>query len=78
MRKLKIEAIDSDNNTMFKVIAVRVDATGILTVVSTSESHKEKDCIRLVSDIDHWNIIDGLVTIYYTNGNILEITRYND
>jgi hypothetical protein len=78
MRYLQIEAFDKDNNIIFKVRATRLDVSNILTIISTSVTNKESDNIRLLDCIDHWNIIDGMITIYYESGAVMEITRAND
>lgn len=77
MRALKIEAIDNKNNLIFKIIAHRIDATQTMTVINTTTTGKNADNIRIVSEIDHWNIIEGMVTIYYKSGSIMEISRIN-
>ena len=85
MKKLKIEAYDKDNVLLFRTIAHRIDSTRRMTIISTSETHfsseereSEKNNIRFISKVDHFNIIAGMVTIYYENGSFLEITRFYD
>ena len=34
-----------------------------MTVINTTTTGKNADNIRIVSEIDHWNIIEGMVTI---------------
>jgi len=76
MKSLQIEVYDKNNNRVIKIIARKIDATQHLTVVSLSESFKEKHTIRWPKEIDHWNIFHNLITIYYKDGSFLEISKY--
>jgi len=73
MKKLQIECFDSEANLFEKFIAEKIDATIQQTIIS--KSYKESDTIRWPQEIDHWNIIEGMITIYYKNGCYIEITR---
>jgi hypothetical protein len=77
MKALKIKVLTANNELMFKVVAHHFDATQHITIITTSLNGKESDKIRLTAEIHHWNIIDGMVTIYYTSGSYMEITRIN-
>lgn len=75
MKKLKIECFDKQNTVIKKIIAARIDVTCNLTVISTSETDKETKFIRWIDkQIDHWNIIDEMVTVYYKDLSFIEIT----
>lgn len=58
----------------------RGDATSRITILSESVMVGKK-CqphdYHLAYEIDHWNIIEGMVTVYYKNGLIMEVTRIN-
>ncbi len=79
--KLKHEPTDQVLET---VICKRLDAVSSMTVCSESKTSGLKwlnGTIEKTVDlhfpykIDHWNLIDGMITIYYTNGLIMEVTR---
>jgi hypothetical protein len=36
---------------------------------------KQFECYTVAAEIDHWNLIDGLITIYYKTGYEMEISR---
>lgn len=78
MKALKIQILESKSNKVLQtLIAARLDATKCITVISESLSLTEKSTVRLPYGIDHWNIIEGMITIYYKNGLIMEVTRVN-
>jgi hypothetical protein len=77
MRSLKIELFDEEYYLIKKIIAGRFDASLHLTIISESFNTKNKT-IRLPFEIDHWNIFEGMVTIYYKCGCLLEVSRIND
>lgn len=75
MRKLQIECFDEEGNIFEKIIASKIDATNVLTIISTGVSNKENETIRWPKKIERWNIFAGIVTIYYENGCFIEITK---
>jgi hypothetical protein len=77
MRKLKIEVYDTENKAIFKVTAARLDATNNITVIASATNNKTSEYIRLIENIDHWYLMDGMITIYYRSGCYMEITRVN-
>lgn len=77
MRKLKINVFDEDDKQIFKVTAARLDATSNITIIGYSTNCKTSEYLRLVDEIDHWYLMDGMITIYYRSGCYMEITRLN-
>ena len=79
MRLLKIDLFDEDYRKFQTIMAEHLDATSQLTFISSSQSWYEskKLCrsLHLPFELDHWNIMDGLVTIYYKCGCLMEISR---
>ncbi len=83
LRKLKIEAFNlSENGLPVKVkelICSNIDATKRLTCIYAAEiveSNKTRYCdFFLTEHIERFNIIDGLVTVYYQSGAFIEISR---
>ena len=81
-RRLVIKAYDQDHKLTEQIICGHLDASNKLTTLfesfvinkTYSEGYKG-DTIRIAELIDHWNIIDGCITIYYKNGCELEIIR---
>lgn len=83
MRKLKIEVLDEHGRVWKKVICVHVDSTKNITVLSECEIKigvDQLDTTELIipEKIDHFNIYEGMITIYYQCGKTIEITRFND
>jgi len=77
MKKLKIEIFNEKNEVVKTVTAKHLDASRHLTLISISESNSfdESQMIRLLETLEHINIYEGLVTLYYTNGYFMEISR---
>lgn len=76
MKALKMVLIDGNTNERLStIVAEHFDSNSIQTVINVIESGNKKSVIRFPYSIDHTSMIDGLLTIYYTNGLILEITR---
>lgn len=88
-RRLLIEAYQIDKfGIPFKtsrLICGHLDATKNITILfecrkvlkDQTATLKAFD-VHIPEKIDHFNIIDGMITIYYEDGNYLEITRYFD
>ena len=86
MRKLSCKIIRSDDNSIVqKFISDHADITNRTTVFfnayALNKTYSEGEsgaqfCIPC--EIDHWCIMDGIVTIYYKTGFELEISRIND
>jgi hypothetical protein len=79
MKALKVQLIHEPTYQVLEtIICKRLDAVSSMTVCSES---KTKGTINGTVDlhfpynIDHWNLIDGIITIYYDNGLIMEVTR---
>jgi hypothetical protein len=85
MKKLQIKFFEIDEITglpMYRktIIAGHLDATRNITVISRCEVNIENrkldiDDLHIPIKIDHFNICEGMVTIYYQDGHFLEISR---
>jgi hypothetical protein len=79
MKALKIKVIESKSDECIRtLLAKKIDASKHITVINESESFKEHerfDWLRLPFEIDHFNVVEGLITIYYSNGYEMEISR---
>jgi len=86
MRRLLIKIFDSKTHKQLEsIVCHHLDATERVTVLSrVSFKHNEvlktdiTDIYTIPVRIDHWNIVDGLITIYYSTGFEMEISRIND
>ena len=85
MKKLSIKIIESESNkTIESIICQHLDASAHLTTLSNTifkrpgQSDKFYKLYVIPAKIDHWHLMDGLITIYYTSGFEMEITRIND
>ena len=83
MKKFKIELIDEYGSVQKKFICGHLDITKKLTVLSECEiqigvNQNTVSNKILVGDIDHWNIFENMITLYYQNGETVEITKIID
>ena len=60
---------------MAVIVAEHFDSTNVLTTINVIEAGDKKNIIRFPYSIDHTSMCDGLLTIYYSNGLELEVTR---
>lgn len=76
MKALKAVFRQGDQ-TLEVVVCKRLDAVSSMTVCSDSKSSNSnvKGDLHFPYEIDHWNIVDGVITVYYKNGLIMEVTR---
>lgn len=81
MKALKIQLKHEPTDQVLEtVVCKRLDAVSSMTVLSDSiitgskKIYKERD-LHFPYTIDHWNLSDGIITIYYDNGLIMEVTR---
>jgi hypothetical protein len=82
MKKLSIRVLNSNEIVIQTLICHHLDAVNSHTLlIQTNEVNGRKcfvDQFCIMEKIDHWNIMDGLITIYYNNGLKMEISRIND
>ena len=84
-RKLLVEAYEPDPKTkapvkVRSIICGHLDASRNITILSESQVlEKGKDFklheFHIPEAIDHFNIYEGLITIYYKNDCFLEVSR---
>lgn len=76
MKTYKIQVFDKDNNLWLTMISQHVDASRNVTLFYENliDEFQVKE-FTLPEKIDHINIFEGLITIYYTSGKFIEITR---
>lgn len=84
MKYLQIEIFDSQYNRLGKIVASHLDAstqkteiTGVLSIESQAYSGKFNGDLFEISELDHHDTVAGMVTLYYKNGLIAEVTRLN-
>lgn len=77
--------MDESNICVQTIICSHLDACNSMTILSESIvttglqlQSKKPITINIPETIDHWNIIEGLITIYYNSGYIMEIQRIHD
>lgn len=85
MRKISISVYDEDHKLRETLIARGMDAVSSHTVIHYIEKVGKKRfnnqyqlMFVIPEQIDRWNIMDGLITIYYKNGFVIEIGRIID
>jgi hypothetical protein len=74
--KLLIDAFTKDGEHCNRIIAAHIDASKNLTVISRSVVGKFKEDLFITEKLEHHNIFEGLLTLYYSGGNYLEIKKY--
>jgi len=75
MMKLQIEAFNESGERCAKIIAVHIDASQHRTIISQSWSEKFSDDIYITENLVKYNIFERLITLYYSSGHYLEITK---
>lgn len=76
MKALKMILKDScSGDILQKFIAQRFESTQIQTVINKVGAWSEPNTVRFPYSIDHTSMIEGMLTIYYSNGMELEVTR---
>ena len=77
MKKLNIELFNSDNECVAKLICSQLDSCNSHTILieSDARTNKFKEFHFLAESLDHFNIFAGMVTLYYTGGHYMEVTR---
>jgi len=85
MKKLLIKLYNDRDICIEQIISVNMDATSHITILEKSfivgktyQNNSLGQCYHIIKDIDHWNIIEGLITIYYIDGYYMEISRIHD
>jgi len=74
--KLLIDAYTKDGNHCNRIIAAHIDASRNLTTISRSVPGKFNEDYFISDKLDHFNIMAGMVTLYYYGGHYIEITKY--
>ena len=82
-RKLQIEFYQVINDLpvcTHKIICGHLDACKSITILSDCTVHVDglefhEEEVSQAEQIDHFNIVAGLITIYYKNGSYMEISR---
>jgi hypothetical protein len=78
MRGLKVQLKHEETDQPIEtIVCKRLDAVSSMTVCSESKSSISNVTgdLHFPYKIDHWNLIEGIITIYYTNGLVMEVTR---
>lgn len=78
MKSYKIQLFDKNNVVMMTMVSQHIDASPHVTCFF--ENDIDDDFVlefTLTEKIDHINIIDGMITIYYQNEHFVEITLLN-
>lgn len=76
VRKLQIKLFDAHNQCRKVIITGHLDASRNITILSDSTIDEKKiGDVHIPEKIDHFNIFEGLITIYYQSGYYLEVQR---
>jgi hypothetical protein len=85
MKKLfKIELYNSVAQCRKTIVCGHIDASRHITILSESVIDVKLNVTKDIADlhdviiaeaIDHFNIFEGMVTIYYRSGDYIEITK---
>lgn len=79
LKKLRIDIFDEYGILKKKIICGHLDCTKSITILSECEinianPNNLKDLI-IPDQIDHFNVFECMITIYYKSGHYIEITR---
>lgn len=75
-RRLCVEVFDREGKLCKSLTAGHLDACRTITILYESESDQKKMSDQILTEkIDHFNLIEGMITIHYTSGAFVEITR---
>jgi len=84
MQKLLIKLCNENAVCLCTILCSGLDASKHSTILSESVvRYKDKPSSEFINhyaipeEIDHFNIIEGMITLYYRNGFYLEISRVN-
>ena len=85
MRILLIKLITPNGLCVERIISQHMDVCNSTTIFycaliigKTYKKGFSGNDYHLIKDLDHWNIIDGLITLYYKDGYCLEVSRINE
>jgi hypothetical protein len=79
--KLQIEVFNPKGDTIKKIIAGHIDASRNMTIISESTAYiPGKEYVNhsdyyICDKLDHFNIFQGLITLYYKSGAFVEISK---
>jgi hypothetical protein len=82
--KLQIQLFDEYNISKRKIVCGHLDSTKNITILSDAEPFSSQNPGTSYTDViipekvDHFNISEGMTTIYYKSGHYLEIRRINE
>jgi hypothetical protein len=81
-RKLSIRIYKPDNTCIEHIICEKLDACRSMTIMSHSYIVDKNNSTtgpgndyHLAESMDHFNMFEGLITIYYKSGFYMEINR---
>ena len=79
MRNLAIDLYTPNGELKQRIICGHVDASRHITILLNVmiDKLKTRD-VHIPEKIDHFNIFEGIITIYYISGYFMEISRFND
>jgi hypothetical protein len=85
MRRLQIKFFEVNKDTLAPICrrvinCGHLDASKHITILTdcTTNTNLKISDMHIPEKIDHFNIYEGMITIYYQDSHFLEITRIND
>lgn len=79
--RLQIQLFDEHNILEKKIVCGHLDSTRSITILSDAEPFSSQNPgtsyidIIIPEKVDHFNIFEGMTTIYYKSGHYIEVTR---
>ena len=73
--KLLIDAYTKDGEYCNRIVAAHIDASERLTIISRSVPGKFNGDLFITEKLVKYNIFECIITLYYSGGNYLEITK---
>lgn len=75
MRKLEIKFYTPEGAEVARITAGRIDACESCTIISESKNDKFTQDHYFTDKLDHIDIFEGLITLYYEGDHYLEIRK---
>ena len=85
MKSLQIKLINPEGRCVERILSRHMDVTNRETIFYSSfiigktypqgQAGTDYHCIK---HLNHWHIMDGLITLFYDDGYCLEINRINN
>ena len=79
MKRLKIQVFNEKHDPVHTIICEHLDVCNSSTIIGrTYRPGEDPSNYYFTEKVDHFSLMDGMITVYYESGYEMEITRIND